>query len=667
MIQIVSETEDFNANTEYEEMFALLVQDVAQLQTDASEGRTMTWSGVGALIGMGATTGYDLRSRIITTDAEYDDALRAFLKATGLDKRGFVLGEMATPEERLRIKKLFRTDADAVRNSPLSKQLKLLNEFIAQIDDNGYVRPSFQNEIGDGDLKNRFDKLRTKYKDLPDWFENSEDLTAAQRKEMLAGFDDYLDGKRKLADLPEDLVAMRTYLHDHVDAITGRCYGYNFDFEFNAVVDDCGDVVLKQKLEAVKNAGIELPEECAIKKGEVLTPEKRSKMCSSICDLEAQYSKQASKSSGYSELEALNNYMRESIGSDGEYRLRSSSTATHFDTKLRISCASNGKNARQVLQQNIMAWNTSPEYWQYYPQEELAAMRELDYYMVQTLDENGTLRKTPGRVHNRAALPVNMGLEEGTTTIREPGKKARAVNRKATQKAQQQVRKYLVQPKRPVSIIRSAGGAASGFVGGGLLDYALAPETNYTPDLVDNGKISGLEGAFSQKVLDCMEQWHNQPNGPDETQRICQRLLDEDYIRPYEILGKALTYMTENKCSFSQYIQNGEPHRRIRAQFENIKKSLETIIEKAQEQGLLEKWGIQLTGKSLSPDQLAEDVALKMMDGVFYQLLLDIEKQIDKENTHSSDLGLLSPYGERYIDPLEDTVFPSDKYNSRQA
>lgn len=651
MIQTVTETEDFNANTEYEEMFGSLEKLVGSLQTEASkEGSIPVYAILCGLAGFGVGYGVDFaQTRIYATDAEYDNALRAFLKATGLDKRGFVLGEMATPTERLRVKELFKTYADAVRNSPLSKQLRLFQEFIAQIDDNGYVRPSFQNEIGDGELKNRFDELRTKYKDLPDWFENSEDLTAEQRKEMLAGFDEYVGSKGN----PEDLVAMRTYLHDHIDA-TGRCCGYNFDFEFNAVVDDCGDAVLKQKLEAAKKAGIKLPEECAIKRGEVLTPEKRLKMCSSICDLEAQYSKQAPKPSGYSELVELNKYMKGYIGSDGEYRLRLSSE-TPFDTNPRISCASNEKNARKVLQENIMAWNTSFEYRQYYPQEELAAMRELNYYMVQTLDEHGTLRKTPGRVYNRGDLPV-------------------AVDKKATQKAQQQVRKKLVQPKRPVG--GRLLGTFVGVGGGGALDYLLAPKTDYTPELVENDKISGLDGMkISPELIDQMNAYHDLgETGPAVVLGLAQKLLDEGYVAADETLGSALSYIVENKekgYTFSDYVKTGTAHTKIKETFEKVRLALQEIINKANDQTILECFGVEIN-LEMTREKLAEDVALKMMDGIFYQILRKAEKHMEEEkqkhdsNDSDGDFFLLQ-YGERYIDPLEDTVFPSDKYNSRQA
>ncbi|MBQ9089779.1 MAG: hypothetical protein IJY58_01890 [Alphaproteobacteria bacterium] len=682
MIQIVSETEDFNANTEYEKMFDRLEGLVGSLQTEASkEGSKPVYTFLGGIAGFGGGYYVDFaRTRIYATDAEYDNALRAFLKATGLDKRGFVLGEMATPTERLRVKEFFQSKID---QTVIFYNKEALQVFMNMIDEQGFVKPSFQDEWCDFQLKAQLDKIRETHKDLPKelTIKEGEILTPARRLKIQAYF------KKYVGDIPvlyrdSELTDFVKYMEEHIDE-NGRGCNYNFDVEWNAAYGTCCDIEMKGRLNEIRAYAAEssypnLPEALTIKEGEILTPERRLQ----IRDAYKSYLAR----NGLTEDETLlrfKDFLDDYITDKGEFCIvsRRMYNGGPRDFRLQIDTSPNGQ--RLALSQNISVWKSEPydrdnkpnKAVTQYTRDELAGLRALDGYMIETTEPNGSIRKVRGASRKVGDLPVDIDThDKPLEEVNRERSQIQKENAKAAKKAKSTANKNLVQPKRPVG--GRLLGTFAGVGGGGALDYLLAPKTDYTPELVENGKISGLDGMkISPELIRQMNAYHDLgETGPAVVYGLAQKILDEGYVAEDETLGSALSYIVENKekgYTFSDYVKTGTAHTKIKDTFEKVRLALQEIINKANDQTILECFGVEINVE-MTREKLAEDVALKMMDGIFYQLLIDAEKHMEAEkqkhdsNDSDGDFFLLQ-YGERYIDPLEDTVFPSDKYNSRQA
>ena len=677
MIQKVSETEDFNANTRYEEMFESLEGLVGSLQTEASkEGSKPVYTFLGGIAGFGGGYYVDFaRTRIYATDAEYDNALRAFLKATGLDKKGFVLGEMATPTERLRVKEFFQNTID---RTVIFYNKEILQVFMNMIDEQGFVKPSFQDEFCDFQLKAQLDKIRETHKDLPKelTIKEGEILTPARRLKIQA----YFKGIPVLYR-DSELTDFVKYMEEHIDE-TGRGCNYNFDVEWNAAYGTCCDIEMKFQLNEIRAYAAKypypLPEALTIKEGEILTPERRLQ----IRDAYKSYL----ASNGLTKDETLlrfEYFLDDYITDKGEFCIVSQRVYNggSRDFRLQIDTSPNGQ--RLALSQNISVWESVPydrdnkpnKAVTQYTRDELAGLRALDEYMRETTEPDGSIRKVRGASRKVGDLPVDIDTrEKPLEEVNRERSQSQKENAKAAKKAKSTANKNLVQPKRPVG--GRLLGTFVGAGGGGALDYLLAPKTDYTPELVENDKISGLDGMqISPELIGQMNAYHDLgETGPAVVYGLAQKILDEGYVAEDETLGSALSYIVENKekgYTFSDYVKTGTAHTKIKDNFVKVKSALEDILNKAGDQTILECFGVEINVE-MTREKLAEDVALKMMDGIFYQLLIDAEKHMEAEkqkhdsNDSDGDFFLLQ-YGERYSDPLEDTVFPSDKYNSRQA
>ena len=210
--------------------------------------------------------------------------------------------------------------------------------------------------------------------------------------------------------------------------------------------------------------------------------------------------------------------------------------------------------------------------------------------------------------------------------------------------------KTLLQPtRRAGSVAKVAGGTVLGALAGAGIDYALADNQDYTPDIQVNTNIN-VEDVFSSALLDNMRQYHSMGTaGAEQMLLSAQTLLDQGYVLEDEIFGSALAYMTEHNCTFSDYAKSDSAHPQVKQVFETLQTTLRTLFEHEEAKALFKEFNLDMNN-----EELALVVASNMLDGSFYDLLQDVvQQQKDMEQNHEStqnDEYFLSQYGERYVE-----------------
>ncbi|MBQ9089777.1 MAG: hypothetical protein IJY58_01880, partial [Alphaproteobacteria bacterium] len=194
-----------------------------------------------------------------------------------------------------------------------------------------------------------------------------------------------------------------------------------------------------------------------------------------------------------------------------------------------------------------------------------------------------------------------------------------------------------------------AGGTVLGALAGAGIDYALADNQDYTPDIQVNTNIN-VEDVFSSALLDNMRQYHSMgAAGAEQMLLSAQTLLDQGYVLEDEIFGSALAYMTEHNCTFSDYAKSDSAHPQVKQVFETLQTTLRTLFEHEEAKALFKEFNLDMNN-----EELALVVASNMLDGSFYDLLQDVaQQQKDMEQNHEStqnDEYFLSQYGERYVE-----------------
>ena len=259
-------------------------------------------------------------------------------------------------------------------------------------------------------------------------------------------------------------------------------------------------------------------------------------------------------------------------------------------------------------------------------------MRELKSYLEKHLDEGGRIRD------------FTSFHDELSKRLSDYGSKSRSVGRSAIGK------KTLLQPtRRAGAFAKVAGGTVLGALAGAGIDYALADNQDYTPDIQVNTNIN-VEDVFSSALLDNMRQYHSMGTaGAEQMLLSAQTLLDQGYVLEDEIFGSALAYMTEHNCTFSDYAKSDSAHPQVKQVFETLQTTLRTLFEHEEAKALFKEFNLDMNN-----EELALVVASNMLDGSFYDLLQDVaQQQKDMEQNHEStqnDEYFLSQYGERYVE-----------------
>ena len=118
--------------------------------------------------------------------------------------------------------------------------------------------------------------------------------------------------------------------------------------------------------------------------------------------------------------------------------------------------------------------------------------------------------------------------------------------------------------------------------------------------------------------------------------------------------------------TFSDYVKSGQAPKEMAEALTKMTTSLQRIMSQSDADTFFQEYGIDFSGKTWTKAKLAEDVASKMLDAAFYNMLKNIvnqheayERANETESKSGSDEGffIVSPYGERYVE--QEDITPS--------
>ncbi len=267
-------------------------------------------------------------------------------------------------------------------------------------------------------------------------------------------------------------------------------------------------------------------------------------------------------------------------------------------------------------------------------------LRELQVYLEQHVEpRTGQLRNVTSLsddlMHKATSWKKNVLTNRGTSDVG---------------------RKTLVQPTRKVgAVAKVAGGTVLGALAGGVIDYAMAAEQDYTPDMVADTSIQ-LESGMGSVLLDNMREYHALGEaGPQQMQLLAQVVLSNGYVTEDEVLGRALTYLrTHPDATFADYAKSDDAYPEAKKAYETIYVALRSVFERQDAQELFQEFGLDT-----SNTDMVDVVASNMLNGSFYHLLRSVVEQqqeyeraneAERKSRSDDDFFVMSPYGERYVE-----------------
>ncbi len=211
---------------------------------------------------------------------------------------------------------------------------------------------------------------------------------------------------------------------------------------------------------------------------------------------------------------------------------------------------------------------------------------------------------------------------------------------------------------------RLAGGLLGALVGFGV-DYGLVTDHSYSPDMASNGKIHIGSASFpvDDNLVNALNDYHRLgEKGPEEILNLAQKLFgrieagqieDVDFLTEFGQVVKGIV----EYGSFPAYIKSGTTSETLVEQFNALKRCVSSLNARA------ETWfdDDHFWQTVNSSDDLADDIATKLLEGVMYSLMkkVDEENKNKKTQTMNQERGettsLMALYGQKMTDIPENT------------
>lgn len=212
-------------------------------------------------------------------------------------------------------------------------------------------------------------------------------------------------------------------------------------------------------------------------------------------------------------------------------------------------------------------------------------------------------------------------------------------------------------------VLSHLGGGLLGFLVGFGVDYGLVSDHSYSPDMASNGNIHIGSASFSvdNELVNSLNDYHRLgEKGPEEILTLAKKLserIENDEIEgvaSHTTFGQVVNGIAKYG-SFSAYIKSGRAPKTLVDKFVGLKRCVSSLNAKAKTWFDDDHFWQTLN----SSDDLADDIATKLLEGVMYSLM----KKVDEENENSQVMNqergettsLMALYGQKMTDIPENT------------
>lgn len=207
-------------------------------------------------------------------------------------------------------------------------------------------------------------------------------------------------------------------------------------------------------------------------------------------------------------------------------------------------------------------------------------------------------------------------------------------------------------------------GGVAGAAAGGVVDFVLADGGEYSLDMSSGDGINcfGKTLSVDTELVKALNEYHQ--FGEEGTKKMLDLATKvQGYIKNYdlpinpdEFFGQVVSGLVKYNGSMSDYLKSGDAPTDLVDKFQKLKTAVSSLNTKAEQFFGSEKWY-----EFGSPDELAEDIAIKMIEGSFYSLLKKADEQANENSQtnvqHNSEQNsFMAAYGQKVSDVSEDAT-----------